>query len=278
MKIYYLSAVLFIFLVFNIDNLSANSKDTIYVASENKILSEAIGPDYTIIKVDKGPKFAGGREKLEEFIEKNIRYPENINTELLANTSVYLKFAITEGGAVKDISVLKGLTPELDAEAVRVISSLPKMKPGQKDGKAVTMVVSYKFKFKEISLKQTYVDVLPTFPGGEDAMERYLRFNLKYPKEDQENKQEGKVKVRFLVDKTGKLKNIEVVSGISKSLDAEAVRVISKMPAWNPGTQNGKPVPVYFTIPIIFKMKESDEIRPPQRSGSQRDIRGGRVR
>jgi len=256
MRNYFLyTFLLFIFFVSNVYNLSANGRDTVYVSSENKRLSEAIGPDYTIIKVDKAPSFDGGRAKMDKFIKKNIRYPKNINTDTLTSRSVYLKYIVTEQGIVKDVTVMKGLTPELDAEAVRVVSSFPKMKPGQKDGKAVTTVVPYTFRFKEIDLGPDYADAMPSFPGGEKAMMEFIRNNLKYPQEAQQNKIEGKVTVRFVVDKTGKIKDITVLHGINHYLNAEAVRVIMEMPDWKPGLEDGKPVSVYFTIPIIYRLK-----------------------
>jgi len=83
-------------------------------------------------------------------------------------------------------------------------------------------------------------------------MFKFLYKNAVYPPLAKEKKISGKVFVQFVVEKDGKISNIKVIRGIGGGCDEEAMRVISLMPAWKPGTQNGKPVPVYFTLPIIF--------------------------
>jgi len=109
-------------------------------------------------------------------------------------------------------------------------------------------------KTKKASDKEpiTFVDKMPEYPGGSDAMFKFLYKNAVYPPLAKEKKISGKVFVQFVVEKDGKISNIKVIRGIGGGCDEEAMRVISLMPAWKPGTQNGKPVPVYFTLPIIF--------------------------
>lgn len=100
-----------------------------------------------------------------------------------------------------------------------------------------------------------YVEQMPTFPGGEKAMYEWISKNLVYPVVAQENGKQGRVVVRFVVAPSGKIENVEVQRGFYPSCDDEARKVVQKMPTWNPGKQNGKAVPVYFTIPIVFKLK-----------------------
>ena len=95
----------------------------------------------------------------------------------------------------------------------------------------------------------------PEYPGGEDAMYKFLTKNLQYPKTAIEKNIEGIVIVEFVVEKDGKLSNIKVIRSVSPELDSEAVRVISKMPKWKPGTQRGKKVRSTFRLPINFQMK-----------------------
>jgi protein TonB len=96
---------------------------------------------------------------------------------------------------------------------------------------------------------------MPQFPGGQDEMYRFIGNNLKYPAIDQEMGTQGRVTVRFVVSKTGEITNIELLKGISPTCDKEAIRVIKSMPKWIPGKQSGNPVQVYFTMPIVFKLK-----------------------
>ncbi|MBN9303331.1 energy transducer TonB, partial [Dysgonomonas mossii] len=80
--------------------------------------------------------------------------------------------------------------------------------------------------------------------------------NLKYPVVAQESGIQGRVTVRFVVSKTGAIEDVNVIRGIDPSCDKEAVRVVKSMPKWIPGKQNGLNVPVYFTLPIVFRLKQ----------------------
>lgn len=101
------------------------------------------------------------------------------------------------------------------------------------------------------------VEIMPEFPGGEAALRKFLSNNTRYPSMAQDNGVSGIVFVRFVVDKTGQITNVETV-GAKKGagLEEEALRVVRKMPKWKPGRQNGENVPVYFNLPINFKMQE----------------------
>lgn len=101
---------------------------------------------------------------------------------------------------------------------------------------------------------QTDPETMPEFPGGTTALMQYLVKNMKYPVECMRNGTQGKVIVSFIVDTDGSIKDIELVNSVDKLLDAEAMRLISNMPKWNPGTQRGKPVRVKYTLPINFKL------------------------
>lgn len=106
------------------------------------------------------------------------------------------------------------------------------------------------------------VEQMPEFPGGQPALMKYLRENIKYPTQAKGEKAQGTVVVKFTVNKAGKVKDAKVVRGVHKELDAEALRVISSMPDWNPGKQNGKPVNVEFTIPVEFSLKDNNDNSP----------------
>ena len=100
------------------------------------------------------------------------------------------------------------------------------------------------------------VETMPEFPGGAQAMYKYLSENVKYPVIAQENGIQGRVICQFTVNKDGSLVDIEVVrSGGDPSLDKEAIRVIKSMPKWKAGQQRGKPVRVKYTIPVNFKLQ-----------------------
>jgi protein TonB len=97
-------------------------------------------------------------------------------------------------------------------------------------------------------------DIPPSFPGGIDAWNKYLAKNLRYPYDAVQNNSQGIVFVRFVIEPDGSITSPTVMRGVSKDIDAEAIKVISKSPKWNPGIQNGKPVRVYYTVPVRFSL------------------------
>lgn len=98
------------------------------------------------------------------------------------------------------------------------------------------------------------IEKQPEFPGGLSSFYQYLNRNIKYPKEDWKNKIQGKVFVSFVVEKDGQLTNVKLMRGVSKQIDAEALRVISASPKWNPGIQFGVPVRVKYNINVNFTL------------------------
>ena len=98
------------------------------------------------------------------------------------------------------------------------------------------------------------VEDQPEFPGGTAALLEYLRKNIKYPAICRENNIQGRVLVTFIANKDGAIVEPEVVKSVNPSLDKEALRVISQMPNWKPGSQRGKPVRVKYTVPVNFRL------------------------
>jgi protein TonB len=96
------------------------------------------------------------------------------------------------------------------------------------------------------------VDIMPEPFGGAAAWSKFIQRTLRYPETDME----GRVTISFIVEKDGHLSDIQILKGVSAELDREAVRVIKLAPAWKPGKQNGQPVRVRYTIPIVFQMNQ----------------------
>ena len=98
------------------------------------------------------------------------------------------------------------------------------------------------------------VEQQPEYPGGYAAMSKFIQDKIQYPPIALELGDEGKVFVEFQVSKSGKISHAKVVRGVSDELDAEALRVVKKVPNWKPGKQRGKSVACFFTIPINFRI------------------------
>ncbi|MBP7856612.1 MAG: TonB family protein [Prevotella sp.] len=99
------------------------------------------------------------------------------------------------------------------------------------------------------------VEQMPSFPGGPSALMQYLSNNVKYPVVAQENGVQGRVVVSFVVERDGSITDVKVVRSVDPSLDREASRVVSSMPKWIPGKQNGSPVRVKYNVPVSFKLQ-----------------------
>ena len=103
----------------------------------------------------------------------------------------------------------------------------------------------------------TIVEQMPEFPGGDEAMYKFINANLRYPQNEKEEGISGKVNLKFKVDKEGNISDFEVQRGIKgyPAFENEAIRVIKKMPKWNPGKQNGRAVSCWFGVPVGFTIR-----------------------
>lgn len=99
------------------------------------------------------------------------------------------------------------------------------------------------------------VEVAPEFPGGIPALMKFLAQNVKYPTDAQKAGKQGRVIAQFVVTTDGSVADVKIIRGIDASLDQEAIRVIKAMPQWKPGTQDGQPVNVRYTLPVVFKLQ-----------------------
>lgn len=111
--------------------------------------------------------------------------------------------------------------------------------------------------FSELDGNEVYlvVDKMPSFPGGDAGLSKYLAQNIKYPLEAQEEGVQGRVFVKFVIEADGSITHVKVARPFDPYLDWEAVRVVKSMPNWTPGKQDGKAVRVSYTVPINFVLQ-----------------------
>lgn len=228
--------------------------------------------------VEKMPEFPdGGMPGLMKYLSANIRYPEAAHK---AGTQgrVTVQFVVGKDGSIGDVKVIRGVDPTLDAEAIRVISGMPKWKPGTQKGEPVnvkyTVPVMFRLTPEPVDkIGETVVtavsrtdapvtgevyevaDKMPEFPGGMTELMQHLSKNIRYPAEAHTNNIQGRVVVSVIINTEGKVTNAKIVQGVAPSLDAEALRVTGTMPDWIPGTKDGKPVNVKYTFPVVFRLQ-----------------------
>ncbi|MBR2184040.1 MAG: energy transducer TonB [Prevotella sp.] len=99
------------------------------------------------------------------------------------------------------------------------------------------------------------VEQMPSYPGGMSALMQYLSSNIKYPVIAEENGIQGRVICTFVVERDGSITDVKIAKSVDPSLDKEAMRVVSKMPKWIPGKQNGSAVRVKYTLPVTFRLQ-----------------------
>jgi protein TonB len=99
------------------------------------------------------------------------------------------------------------------------------------------------------------VEEMPAYPGGDSTLLAYISQNIKYPEIAKKNNIQGRVILRFCISSKGNVDRVSVLRGVDPEIDAEAVRVISSLPAFKPGKQGGKPVPVWYMVPVTFALK-----------------------
>ena len=212
--------------------------------------------------VEQKPMFNGeDAGKFGLWVFDQIKYPEEAYKSG-AQGRVTLQFVISKKGDIKDVKVAKSSGNELlDNEAVRVVSMSPAWTPGKVEGKPVdvlyTFPVVFKIEGETDDVPFAVVEQKPAFQGS-DTMEftKWVFSQIKYPEEAKEKQIQGRVTLQFTIAKDGNVKDVTVAkSSGSKLLDDEAVRVVSMSPQWEPGKQNGEPVNVRFTFPVVFQMR-----------------------
>ena len=244
-------------------------------------------PDNPVFEVvEQMPEFPdGGMSGLMQFLSKNIRYPVNAQKNGTQGR-VTVQFVVNADGSISNIGIIRGVDPELDGEAVRVISTMPNWKPGMQKGKAVRVkyTVPVMFRLSDDGQKEEYkpiakidetvvvgygskqvpaeedpvfevVENMPEFPGGMGGLMQYLSKNIKYPVEAQKAGIQGRVIMQVIIDKNGNVTNPKVTQPVDPLWDTEAIRVTASMPKWKPGTQRGMPVNVKYTFPIVFRLQ-----------------------
>ena len=220
--------------------------------------------------VEEQPMFPGGMQEMMKFLQQNIKYPKEAQ-EQGKQGRVIVQFVVNKDGSIVNDSIVRSVDPLLDAEALRVVRSMPNWTPGKQKGKPVrvrfTLPVTFHLngdapkqateaKQPEATDDKIFqvVEDQPEFPGGMEALMKHLSKEIKYPKEAQDKGTQGRVIVQFVVRKDGSITDAKIMKPVDPLLDAEALRVVSEMPNWIPGKQRGEAVNVRFTLPVMFRL------------------------
>ena len=251
---------------------------------QNPPSNDPNNPVFEVVEIM--PEFPdGGMSGLMQFLSKNIQYPINAQKNHTQGR-VTVQFVVNKDGSISEPKIIRGVDPDLDGEAIRVISLMPKWKPGMQKGQPVRVkyTVPVMFRLSDNGQKEEYkpipkidetvvvgyaskqapaeedpvfevVENMPEFAGGMGGLMQYLSKNIKYPVEAQKAGIQGRVIMQVIIDKNGNVTNPKVTQPVDPLLDTEAIRVTASMPKWKPGTQRGMPVNVKYTFPIVFRLQ-----------------------
>lgn len=225
------------------NNANYSSQDNVLMSKDGKTLLR-----YPAGKQDNAYTVPLSVEQIEReaFSECNLAslYIKNENIKIA-------DYAFRDCRNLSTVQIPSKIAPELDRT---VFADCDRLETITLDGDGRSISAE---SYKEGGRDKVYdtVEQMPSFPGGTEALFSWINNNLKYPAEAEENGVQGRVVCAFVVERDGSIRNIQVVKSIYPSLDAEAIRLLNKMPRWSPGKQSGIPVRTKFTLPFTFKLQ-----------------------
>lgn len=194
-----------------------------------------------------------------DWVAEKAKYPKEAAAK---NVSGWARMSYTVGsdGSVSQIKPSPDTYPLLAQELTKVMESSPRWtSPENKDAnEPFTSEILIRFELPDrVSNGIVYVmvDEMPEFPGGDAALFKYIFETIKYPLDAKNKGTQGKVILRFIVTSDGNVENVSVIRGVDPLLDNEAVRVMNLCPKWKPGKMKGKPVNIYYSVPISYSLK-----------------------
>ena len=238
------------------------------------------------------PEYPEGQYALERHLKTKLRLPATVKQGRQRGGVVQVAATVQSNGRLTDAHILRGLSPECNAEALRLFQAMPRWRPARRNDEAVAARIQQTILFEpprpagaqvDMAMVEetvdcggvvdiddtsgndhvvtntvyTYVEQMPQFPGGMQTLMQYITASLRYPALAVHNRVEGKVFVNFIVRPSGQITSVVVTKGLGAGCDEEAVRVIGQMPAWEPGKQNGRTVSVSYTVPVPFDLKNT---------------------
>ena len=249
-------------------------------------------------KVDELASFPGGTDACYRWLSDHIKYPEECKEKGIEG-EVTVLFVVEKDGSISDIKAQNATDEAFVKEVIRVVSSMPKWKPAKVNGEVVRSRMHFPinfgftdkekkmvyFKIGKGSLSQEITSVTgqgtpsgevtddnvysdpetnASFPGGMEALYKWISENLRYPEECKANNIQGRVIVQFVIDTDGSITEIKAIRSPDDVLSQEAIRVLSAMPKWKPATSDGKnPVRSLFRLPMNFRLPPAQTEQNP---------------
>lgn len=213
---------------------------------------------HTVVVYDQGMETSNLKNKAPEVKRSEPIRRENIE-EVVEKIKCSIKFVAPIIKKDDEVDPKDEMRTQDEIMKSKVSISVFDVLNGSEDGevlKAKQMLVTEPVKPKVEEYKVfEVVEQMPSFPGGDVALMQYLSKNIKYPPVAEEMGIQGRVICTFVVERDGSVSDIRIARSVDPSLDKEAIRVVSGMPKWIPGRQNGQMVRVKYTLPVTFRLQ-----------------------
>lgn len=234
--------------------------------------------------------YSGGEAAMIQELAEHLDLPNGLATDFTGRTMI--KAVVEKDGTLSNLQIARSCSrADVDSAVLKAAAYLSEYSPAKNEEEIVRSYIYIPASFPRIFAlipqeepqqqvaidNQVYMmaETMPMFPGGQQALFNYLSKNVHYPEEAQKKGIEGRAICQFTVNKDGTICDVTVVhSSGDASLDEEAIRVISSMPRWIPGKQDGKPVRVKYTVPINFRLTIEYTIDDNLKNGSYLIHRG----
>ena len=232
-----------------------------------KALGMSLKPPYPRLRPEDYPTFKGqGHESFNDWLRWQIKYPEDAVSRGVSG-KVTASYIVNPDGTLSTPEIMYSADKSLGDAVVKAIVSSPQWEPPKNPESTYPFEASVTIKFAlpdKISIPEepfVVVEEMPMFPGGDAALLKYITDNIRYPESAKTNNISGRVIIRFDVNSEGKAEEATVLRGVDPSLDEEAIRVVNSLPVFSPGKQGGKPVPVYYMVPVTFSLTKPDSVK-----------------
>ena len=232
-----------------------------------KAVGMGLKPPYPRLRPEDYPTFKGqGHESFNDWLRWQIKYPEDAVSRGVSG-KVTASYIVNPDGTLSTPEIMYSADKSLGDAVVKAIVSSPQWEPPKNPESTDPFEASVTIKFAlpdKISIPEepfVVVEEMPMFPGGDAALLKYITDNIRYPESAKTNNISGRVIIRFVVNSEGKAEEATVLRGVDPSLDEEAIRVVNSLPVFSPGKQGGKPVPVYYMVPVTFSLTKPDSVK-----------------
>ena len=232
-----------------------------------KAVGMGLKPPYPRLRPEDYPTFKGqGHESFNDWLRWQIKYPEDAVSRGVSG-KVTASYIVNPDGTLSEPAIMYSADKSLGDAVVKAIVSSPQWEPPKNPESTDPFEASVTIKFAlpdKISIPEepfVVVEEMPMFPGGDAALLKYITDNIRYPESAKTNNISGRVIIRFDVNSEGKAEEATVLRGVDPSLDEEAIRVVNSLPVFSPGKQGGKPVPVYYMVPVTFSLTKPDSVK-----------------